>query len=83
MTVTLLVSKLITEECEGHRVHFSIADARTDDSYNNCVKAHELGWHTAHLVEDDAPVPKSKASEHQIRHLEDLRSAYPEFFKTN
>lgn len=57
--------------------------ALADDSYSNCVKAQELGWHTAHLVEDDAPVPKQKASEHQIRHLEDLRTVFPDFFKQN
>lgn len=59
----------------------SVADMFADDSYSNCVKAQELGWHTAHLVEDDAPVPKQKASEHQIRHLEDLRTVFPQFFK--
>lgn len=62
-------------------VEEGLLTALADDSYNNCVKAHELGWHTAHLVEDDAPVPKQKASEHQIRHLEDLRTAFPQFFK--
>lgn len=53
----------------------------TDDSYNNCIKAKELGWTAAHLVEDDAPVPKSQASQYQIRHLEDLRKVFPQFFK--
>lgn len=62
-------------------MQYSIADAHTDDSYNNCVKAHELGWHAAHLVEDGTPIPKTKASEHQVKHLEDLRTAFPQFFK--
>lgn len=57
-------------------------DLPTDDSYNNCLKAQELGWTAAHLVEDDAPVPKKQASQYQIRHLEDLRKVFPQFFKT-
>lgn len=52
-----------------------------DDSYNNCVKAQELGWTTAHLVEDDVPVPSKPASQYQIRHLEELRMAFPQLFK--
>ncbi|POS80580.1 pyrimidine 5'-nucleotidase [Diaporthe helianthi] len=52
-----------------------------DDNYGNCVKAQEYGWNTAHLVEDDVPVPKTQASKHQIRHLEDLRTVFPQFFK--
>ncbi|PSS02147.1 pyrimidine 5'-nucleotidase [Coniella lustricola] len=52
-----------------------------DDSYINCVKAQELGWTTAHLVEDGAPVPAKQASRHQIKHLEDLRTVFPHFFK--
>lgn len=54
----------------------------TDDNYNNCVKSQELGWNTAHLVEEGVPIPKKQASKYQIRHLEDLRATFPQFFKT-
>ncbi|KAI1189952.1 Haloacid dehalogenase-like hydrolase-domain-containing protein [Nemania serpens] len=52
-----------------------------DDSYANCVAAQKLGWTTAHLVEEDVPVPKTQASKFQIRHLEALRTAFSHFFK--
>ncbi|KAI8266217.1 hypothetical protein K4K58_010157 [Colletotrichum sp. SAR11_239] len=53
-----------------------------DDSYANCKSAEELGWTAAHLVEEDLPVPETKASTHQIRHLRELRDAYPQLFKS-
>ncbi|KAL2159863.1 hypothetical protein VTH06DRAFT_1996 [Thermothelomyces fergusii] len=52
-----------------------------DDSYQNCKKAQELGWNVAHLVEDDVKPPKTPACELQIRHLDDLRTAFPQCFK--
>ncbi|KAM7211940.1 HAD-like domain containing protein [Rhypophila decipiens] len=52
-----------------------------DDSYLNCKKAQELGWTTVHLVEDGVTPPKIPASKYQIRHLEQLRSVFPQFFK--
>ncbi|KAK7753677.1 putative suppressor of disruption of TFIIS [Diatrype stigma] len=54
-----------------------------DDSHINCVGAAELGWTAAHLVEEGLPEPKTKASQYQIRHLEELRVTYPQFFKYN
>ncbi|KAF6840289.1 pyrimidine 5'-nucleotidase [Colletotrichum plurivorum] len=53
-----------------------------DDSYANCKSAEELGWTAAHLVEEDLPVPETKASTYQIRHLRELRDVYPQFFKS-
>ncbi|KAK3318374.1 Haloacid dehalogenase-like hydrolase-domain-containing protein [Apodospora peruviana] len=53
-----------------------------DDSYINCKKSQELGWTTAHLVEEGVPEPKTPASKYQIRHLEELRSTFPQFFKS-
>ncbi|PNY26063.1 Uncharacterized protein TCAP_03999 [Tolypocladium capitatum] len=53
-----------------------------DDSYQNCVEAKEVGWTAAHLVEEDLPVPRTPASQHQIRHLRELRDIYPQFFKS-
>ncbi|PMD23370.1 pyrimidine 5-nucleotidase [Hyaloscypha hepaticicola] len=52
-----------------------------DDSALNCRKAEELGWTTVHLVEERDPLPAVKACRHQIRHLEELRTLFPHFFK--
>ncbi|RKK56821.1 hypothetical protein BFJ66_g3372, partial [Fusarium oxysporum f. sp. cepae] len=51
------------------------------DSHKNCVGAKEAGWTAIHFVEDGLPVPDTPASQHQIRHLGELRSLYPEFFR--
>ncbi|KAF2965498.1 hypothetical protein GQX73_g8080 [Xylaria multiplex] len=53
-----------------------------DDNYKNCNMAEKLGWNSAHLVEEGMPIPAEQASRHQIRHLEDLRQAFPHLFKT-
>ncbi|GJN66910.1 hypothetical protein PCL_12750 [Purpureocillium lilacinum] len=53
-----------------------------DDSYSNCVKAKEFGWTAAHLVEDGLPVPRTPASQYQIRDLQELRDIYPQFFRS-
>ncbi|KAL2021968.1 hypothetical protein VTK56DRAFT_6387 [Thermocarpiscus australiensis] len=54
-----------------------------DDSYSNCKKAQELGWTVAHLVEEGVKPPRTPACKHQIRHLEDLRTVFPQFFKSD
>ncbi|KAL8382684.1 hypothetical protein RB595_006459 [Gaeumannomyces hyphopodioides] len=54
-----------------------------DDSYQNCKKAEEIGWHTAHLVEEGSKVPRTPASKHQVRHLEELRTIFPEAFTSS
>jgi pyrimidine and pyridine-specific 5'-nucleotidase len=54
----------------------------TDDSALNCSKAEELGWTAVHLVEEGEPVPPQKACNYQIRHLEQLRTLFPQLFKT-
>ncbi|KAI1435479.1 pyrimidine 5'-nucleotidase [Xylaria sp. CBS 124048] len=53
-----------------------------DDNYYNCRTAEEIGWNSAHLVEDGMPVPEKQASKHQIEHLEELRGTFPHLFKT-
>ncbi|KAK8105924.1 uncharacterized protein PG998_003605 [Apiospora kogelbergensis] len=53
-----------------------------DDSYANCVGAKQIGWTAAHLVEDGVKAPRTPASQYQIRHLEELRACYPQFFKS-
>ncbi|CZR62261.1 probable pyrimidine 5`-nucleotidase [Phialocephala subalpina] len=54
-----------------------------DDSGLNCQKADELGWTATHLVEADEPLPAEKACKNQIRHLEELRAIFPQFFKSS
>ncbi|KAK4156206.1 Haloacid dehalogenase-like hydrolase-domain-containing protein [Chaetomidium leptoderma] len=54
-----------------------------DDSYQNCKRAQELGWTVAHLVEDDVKPPRTPASKYQVRHLSELRTAFPQFFKSD
>jgi pyrimidine and pyridine-specific 5'-nucleotidase len=54
-----------------------------DDSALNCRKAEELGWTTAHLVEEGDPLPAQKPCKYQIRHLNELRVIFPQFFKTS
>jgi pyrimidine and pyridine-specific 5'-nucleotidase len=64
------------------RIFELIQNLRTlDDSALNCRKAEELGWTSIHLVEEGEPLPTQKACKYQIRHLEDLRSLFPQFFK--
>jgi pyrimidine and pyridine-specific 5'-nucleotidase len=58
------------------------ADSAVDDSYLNCSKAQEFGWSTVHLVEESLSLPQTPASLYQIRHLRELRSIYPQFFKS-
>ncbi|KAF4439404.1 pyrimidine 5 -nucleotidase [Fusarium acutatum] len=54
-----------------------------DDSHKNCVGAKDAGWTAIHFVEEGLPVPDTPVSQHQIRHLEELRSLYPDFFRTD
>jgi pyrimidine and pyridine-specific 5'-nucleotidase len=61
----------------------TIAYNYSDDSAQNCRKAEELGWNVAHLVEGGEPLPDHKPCELQIRHLEELRILFPQFFKSS
>ncbi|KAI1386183.1 pyrimidine 5-nucleotidase [Hypoxylon trugodes] len=54
-----------------------------DDSYGNIVGAKNLGWTSVHIVEEGLPVPETPASQYQIRHLEELRNVFPQFFKSS
>lgn len=54
----------------------------TDDSHKNCVGAQKAGWTAVHYVEEGLPLPDTPASQHQVRSLEELRSLFPEFFRT-
>lgn len=65
-------------EKEGREV----ANWDIDDSYLNCSKAEKIGWNTVHLLEEGDRLPKTPACKHRIRHLDELRSIFPKFFKT-
>ncbi|TVY83025.1 Uncharacterized protein LSUE1_G002433 [Lachnellula suecica] len=54
-----------------------------DDSALNCGKAEEIGWTVTHLVEEGDPLPVKKPCKNQIRHLEELRTLFPQFFRTS
>jgi pyrimidine and pyridine-specific 5'-nucleotidase len=51
-----------------------------DDSALNCKKAEELGWTTVHLVEEGVHPPAAKPCQYQIKHLDELRALFPQFF---
>jgi len=53
-----------------------------DDSALNCRQAEELGWNTAHLVEEGVANPPQKACKYVIQHLQELRTIFPHLFKT-
>ncbi|KAF2732139.1 pyrimidine 5-nucleotidase [Polyplosphaeria fusca] len=54
-----------------------------DDSYINTKAAYERGWKAAHLLDPTDPEPAHKSCEHQITSLEELRTIFPQFFKTS
>ncbi|PNP79943.1 hypothetical protein FNYG_06640 [Fusarium nygamai] len=74
--------------CKPHKEMFmkamreaGVSDVSRYDSHKNCVGAKDAGWTAIHFVEEGLPAPDTPASQHQIRHLEELRSLYPEFFR--
>ena len=54
-----------------------------DDSALNCKHANERGWTVVHKLEEEDPGPERRAGRYQIRHLEGLRSIFPQFFVEN
>jgi hypothetical protein len=61
---------------------FQVVTVTLDDSYINTKAAYERGWKTAHLLDPSDPDPSQPASKHQIRSLQELRSIFPEVFKS-
>ncbi|KAF2239807.1 pyrimidine 5-nucleotidase [Viridothelium virens] len=53
-----------------------------DDSAINVTGGEAFGWTCVHLVEPDLPLPETKACKYQIRNLEELRTLFPQFFKS-
>jgi len=60
---------------------FIVVTFNQDDSYGNCKASQELGWTTAHLVEEGVKAPRTPASKYQISDLEELRTTFPQFFR--
>ncbi|KAI4145405.1 MAG: hypothetical protein L6R39_003809 [Caloplaca ligustica] len=54
-----------------------------DDSHLNCRHAQARGWTAVHLLEPDLPEPEERASKYQVRDLKELRSIFPQFFRTS
>ena len=54
-----------------------------DDSGLNCTEAERLGWSAVHVVEAGDPLPAVKPCKNQIRSLEELRTIFPQFFKSS
>lgn len=51
-----------------------------DDSALNCRHANERGWTVVHKLEEGDLAPEQRAGKYEIRHLEELRSIFPQFF---
>lgn len=54
-----------------------------DDSALNCRHASERGWTVVHKLEEEDSAPERRAGGYQIRHLEELKSIFPQFFAEN
>ncbi|KAH7084192.1 Haloacid dehalogenase-like hydrolase-domain-containing protein [Paraphoma chrysanthemicola] len=54
-----------------------------DDSYINCEAAEKRGWNVAHLLDPNDAEPPTQASKYQIRSLQELRTIFPEVFKSS
>lgn len=54
-----------------------------DDSEVNCEKAESLGWVAVHLMEDEGLPCTPKPCRYQIKHLNELRCKFPQFFLGN
>jgi pyrimidine and pyridine-specific 5'-nucleotidase len=54
-----------------------------DDSYINCEAADKRGWKVAHLLDPKDAEPDKQAAKYQIRSLQELRTIFPEVFKSS
>jgi pyrimidine and pyridine-specific 5'-nucleotidase len=48
----------------------------------NVKAAYGLGWKAVHLVESTEPIPPEPASNYQVQNLQELRTIFPQFFKS-
>lgn len=77
------MSKIATSLVSGNGlVTCASTDKHEDDSGLNCRSATEFGWTVAHLVEEGITPPPTQAAKFQISHLEELRTSFPQFFKS-
>ncbi|CCU76995.1 pyrimidine 5-prime-nucleotidase [Blumeria hordei DH14] len=80
-----LICKPHLEMYEKAMREAAVKDARkcyfVDDSELNCSKADEIGWTAVHLSEDEGLPPPPKPCKYQIRHLNELRCLFPQFFQ--
>ena len=79
--------------CKPHKLAFDKAEAAAgapsseqcyfvDDSALNCRHAEARGWNVAHLVEEGYPLLDEPACKRTVRHLEELRTIFPQLFKS-
>ena len=79
-TATLLVR---TKTRLNHNVNILGCLHRIDDSYINAEGAFARGWNTVHLLDPADPDPSRPACKHQIRNHQELRTIFPQFFKSS
>ena len=81
-----IVAKPTEEMCRKAMREAGVSDVKdcffVDDSYINVKGAAALGWTAVHLVESTEPVPEVPASKYQVRSLQELRTLFPQFFKS-
>ncbi|CAD0111322.1 unnamed protein product [Aureobasidium uvarum] len=68
--------------CKPSPDMFKKAMAEADDSAINAAGATKMGWTAAHLVEPGVTAPTSQVSRYQISNLQELKSIFPQFFKS-
>lgn len=79
MIATLLVSMPGSHDIEPNPTDLLFLD----DSALNAAAGMQYGWKVAHLVEPDAKAPPEPVSQHQIGNIHELRSTFPELFKSS
>jgi len=62
--------------------HAERANNIVDDSALNAKAAKDFGWHAAHLVEPGVKAPEKPVAQFEIKNLEELRTIFPELFKS-
>lgn len=81
-----IVAKPTEEMCRKAMTEAGVTDVKdcyfVDDSYINVKGAAALGWSAVHILEISEPVPEVPASQYQVRSLQELRTLFPQFFKS-
>lgn len=66
-----------------HCIQTQPAHRNTDDSALNAAAGKRFGWKCAHLVEPGWAAPTDPVADFQISDLEELRTIFPELFKSS